>query len=292
MPLDDRLRTGLTRIADEVDPDVERGINRVLSTQPRSPLRRVGTVLAFAAAAGLGIAVVGLGAMSVLNRVGANPSPTASAEASSVSCRGGSCLGELKPGVGRSREFIPPIGYVIPPDSPVVWDNPEDLPGTFTLHPEGPKTDAIFFFRDVRVITPGCESDFDDSVGNTADEIAAWMTANKGLTTTDVRTVAIGGLLGRQLDIAASGTYDTVCPGNEGDTYPAGLPLLPLFAGAGSGDLTWFVGGDEKIRLYLLDMPGGGNLVIGVDAIKGDFDSLLEICQPVIDSITFDSDYY
>jgi hypothetical protein len=290
MPLDDRLRTGLRRIADEVDPDVERGMNRVLSTQPR-PLRRVGTVLAFAAAAGLGIAVVGVGATSLMNRIGTNPSPTASAEASSVSCRGGSCLGELKPGVGTSREFIPPIGYVIPADSPVVWDNPEDLPGTFTLHPEGPKTDAIFFFRDVRVLTPGCNPDFDDSVGNTSDDIAEWMTPNEGLTITENRTVVIGGLLGRQLDIGASGTYDTVCP-NDRDTYPAGLPILPLFGGAGSGDLTWFVGGDEKIRLYLLDMPGGGNLVIGVDAIGGDFDSLLEICQPVIDNLTFDSDYY
>ena len=93
------------------------------------------------------------------------------------------------------------------------------------------------------------------------------------------------------MDIAASGTYTTVCPNDRG-TYPEGLPILPLFAGAGSGDLTWFVAGDERMRLYLLDMPGGGNIVISIDAIGGDFETLLEVTEPVIDSITFDEDYY
>ncbi len=132
---------------------------------------------------------------------------------------------------------------------------------------------------------------FDDTLGNTAAEIAAWMTANPGITSTPAEPVTISGLRGVLLDISASGTYTTVCPKDQ-LTYPDELPILPLFAGAGSGDLTWFIGGDERIRLYLLDMPGGGNLVIGVDAIGGDFDALLEVCQPVIDSITFDEDYY
>jgi hypothetical protein len=292
MPLDDRLRTGLREIADEIDPDVERGFNRALATGPPSPVRRATTVLAYVAAVGLGVAVVGVGATSMLNRTGTNPSPTTTAETSSASCPGGSCRGELEPGVGRSREFIPPIDYVIPADSPVAWDNPEDLPGTFTLHPAGPETDAIFFFRDVRVTTPGCDTQFDETVGNGAAEIAAWMVANPNLTSTAPETVAVGGLTGVQLDIGASGAYTTVCPGAEGDTYPAGLPLVPLFEGAGSGDLVWRVGGDEQMRLYLLDMPGGGNLVISVDAIASDFETLLEVCQPVIDSINFDPDYY
>ena len=94
-----------------------------------------------------------------------------------------------------------------------------------------------------------------------------------------------------QLDIAASGTYTTTCP-NDNRTYPDGLPILPLFAGAGSGDLTWFIGGDERIRLYLLDMPGGGNVVIGIDAIHTDFETLLETTQRVLNSITFDPGYF
>jgi hypothetical protein len=194
--------------------------------------------------------------------------------------------------VGHSREFIPPIRYVIPADTAVVWDNPEDLPGTFTLHPDGPTTDAIFFFRDVRVLTAICDPHFDEDVGNAAADIAAWIVANPNLTATTPESVAVGGLEGVLVDISASGAYTTDCGDDPGGIYPSGLPIVPLFAGAGSGDLTWFIGGPERMRLYLLDMPGGGNLVISIDAIAGDFDALLEVSQPIIDSIGFDRRFY
>ena len=301
MPLDDRLREGLREIANEVEPDVERAMALALAARPRGPIRRAGIVFAYVAVVGLAIVAVGLATSSVLDRdrVGTSSSPSAEAgsavpSASANRCpypHGGNCVGALGPGPHRSLEFIPPINYRIPDDPAVAWDNPEDLPGTFTLHPAGPDTDAIFLFRDVRVLTEGCDPRLDESVGNTAAEIAAWMTANPGITSTPVEPARLGGLRGVLLDIAASGTYTTVCPNDRG-TYPEGLPMLPLFAGAGSGDLTWFVAGDERMRLYLLDMPGGGNIVISIDAIGGDFQTLLEVTQPVIDSITFDEDYY
>jgi len=297
MPIDDRLRDGLRRIADEVDPDLERGFERATSARAPSPVRRAGTALAYAGAALLGIAVIGLGASSLVDRFGTSPTPGGSVESASPSANVCSdpqlptCAGPLEPGAHRSELFIPPIGYYIPLDSPVAWDNPEDRPGTFTLHPAGPDTDAIFFFRDVRVLTEVCNPVFDVAVGNTAAEIAAWMEGNPGLITTAVLPATQGGLRGVVLDIAASGTYTTVCPNDRGP-YPEGLPILPLFAGAGSGDLTWFVGGDERIRLYLLDMPGGGNVVIGIDAINTDFETLLEVTQRVLDGITFDRNYY
>ena len=297
MPLDDRLRSGLRRIAEEVDPDLERGFQRATSARPPSPIRRAGRVVAFAAAAGLGIAVIGLGASSLVDRFGAEPSPSGSAETSAPPANACSdpelptCAGPLEPGAHRSRLFIPPIDYIIPLDSPVAWDNPEDRPGTFTLHPAGPDTDAIFFFRDVRVLTGECNPMFNEGVGNTAHEIADWMEANPGLIVNNRQPATHGGLRGVLLDVSASGTYTTLCP-EESRGYPAGVPIVPLFAGAGSGELTWYVGGDEQMRLYLLDMPGGGNLVISIDAMTGDFETLLEVTQRVLGGITFDEAYY
>jgi hypothetical protein len=301
MPPDDRLREGLQAIANEVEPDVERAMARALAARPRGPIRRAGTLFAYVAAVGLAIVAVGLATSSLLDRdrVGSSSPPSADAgsadpTASANRCprpEGGSCVGGVGPGQHRSLEFIPPLDYRIPDDATVAWDNPEDLPGTFTLHPAGPVTDAIFVFRDVRVLTEGCDPHLDESVGNTAAEIAAWITANSGITSTPVEPATLGGLRGVLLDIAASGTYTTVCPNDEA-TYPGGTPILPLFAGAGSGNLTWFIGGDERMRLYLLDMPGGGNIVISIDTIGGDFEALLEVSQPVLDSIIFDESYY
>jgi hypothetical protein len=297
MPLDDRLNSGLRRIAGEVDPDVEGGLQRVTAARPPSPARRAGALLAYAAAALLGIAVISFGASAVGNPFGASPTPGGSGEPASPASTACSdpavptCAGPLEPGAHRSSLFIPPIDYVIPPDSPVAWDNPEDRPGVFRLHPAGPKSDAIDFFRDVRVFTEGCHPQFDDTVGNTAADIAAWMQGNPALTVTNTRAVIQGGLWGVQLDLAASGSYTTVCP-NSGEPYAEGLPIVPLFGGAGSGDLAWFVGGEERLRFYLLDLPGGGNLVISIDAIGGDFETLIETTQPVLNSVTFDESYY
>lgn len=297
MPIDDRLRDGLRRIADEVDPDVEGGFQRATSARPPSATRRAGVVLAYGAAALLAIALIGVGGSSLLDRFGASPAPGGSVESAAPSAGPcgdpplPSCVVQLGPGRHQSQNFIPPIDFYIPADSGVAWDSPEDLPGTFTIHPAGPTTDAIFFFRDVRVFTEGCDLQFDETVGNTAADIADWMQANPGLIVTNVQPVAQGGLWGVQLDLAASGAYTTVCP-KDRDTYPEELPILPLFGGAGSGDLHWFIGGDERIRLYLLDMPGGGNLVVGIDAIHTDFETLIETTQRVVNSVTFDEAYY
>ena len=201
------------------------------------------------------------------------------------------CAGRLEPGRHRSAQFIPPLDYRIPAEPPIVWDNPEDAPGNFTLHPAGPETDAIFLFRDVRVLTEGCSPHMDPEVGSKASEIVAWMAANPGLVATEPQPVTVGGLRGLQLDLAASGSYTTVCARDQ-KVYPLGLPILPLLVGAGSGNVSWYVGGDERLRLFVLDLPGGGNLLISVDAIAGDFETLVEISQPVIYSITFDENYY
>jgi len=85
MPIDDRLRDGLRRIADEVDPDVERGFQRATSARAPSPVRRAGTVLAYAAAAVLGMAVIGVGASLLVDRFGMSPTPGGSVESASPS---------------------------------------------------------------------------------------------------------------------------------------------------------------------------------------------------------------
>ena len=196
MPLDDRLREGLREIANEVEPDVEHAMAITLASRQRGPIRRAGMLVAYVAVVGLAFVAVGLATSSLLNRdgVGSGSSPSAEAgsavpSASANRCpnpQGGNCVGALGPGLHRSVEFIPPLNYRIPDDAAVAWDNPEDLPGTFTLHPAGPDTDAIFLFRDVRVLTEGCDPRLDESVGNSAAEIAAWMTANPGITSTPV----------------------------------------------------------------------------------------------------------
>jgi hypothetical protein len=69
---------------------------------------------------------------------------------------------------------------------------------------------------------------------------------------------------------------------------------VPLFWGsdADSG-LEWSVGPGAKSRFYILSMPGGGNILIDIAAYPdSEFDALREAAIPVIESITFDPNYY
>jgi len=293
MPNDRRLRDGLREMTRDVEPDVEQHLMQALERgRPATLVRRATVVLAYAAAILVAVAIVPA-ALSLIGRgdVGSgSPSPQASVVPSPACPNedGGDCVGPLTPGAHRSISFIPPIDFVVPEG----WDNPEDLPGTYTLHPNGPLTDAIFLFRDVAVLRQQCDPPLDPAVGNRAIDIADWTSANPNLVVTRRLPAFIGGLSGIQLDLAASGAYTTVCAGQDTQTYPEGTPLVPLFAGAGSGNLVWFIGGTEQMRLYLLDLPGGGNLTISVDAIRSSYDALLERSAPVIDSLVFDPVYY
>jgi hypothetical protein len=69
------------------------------------------------------------------------------------------------------------------------------------------------------------------------------------------------------------------------------MPAVPLIQD-GSRSALWHIWGTERIRLYLLDLPGGGNVVVAVDALDTDSAALFDLCEPVIRSIRFDPAYY
>jgi len=303
MPIDDRLRTGTHRLAADVEPDVEGRLDAVAGGARPRPGPRAAMLVAYAAVIVLAVIVVPIGLRLMIGAptVGSNPSAQPS---TSRACgplpvgipggSGGTCLGSVDPGAHRSSSFIPSFDYTIPATTPVAWDNPQDLPGAFALHPAGSRAwNGIFLFRDVAALQQQCDVSQDPGVGNSAQELADWMEANPGLVTTNRRPWSAGGLSGVVLDLAVSGTYTTVCPDmSPNDAYPAGMPLVPLFEGTGSADVIWWIGGAEQIRLYLLDAPAGGNVVIGVDAIDTDFLTLIEVSDPVVQSIYFDMGSY
>jgi hypothetical protein len=165
------------------------------------------------------------------------------------------------------------------------------MPGQFAHAAGTPGDDGIFLFRDVAALEQQCTVLKDTTVGTSASELADWMEANPSLIVSNQHRTSLGGLNGTTLDLAVSGAYTTVCPDLHRTPDPLGLPLVPLIQDV-SRFGNWWIGGAERIRLYLLDLPGGGNVVVGVDAINTDFARLLELCEPVIRTIQFDPDYY
>ncbi len=66
-----------------------------------------------------------------------------------------------------------------------------------------------------------------------------------------------------------------------------GLPTVPLFVDP-AGGLRWVVAGSERLRLSLLDVPGGGTVVVDIDAFDGSLmEGLLPVAAPIVGSFSF-----
>ncbi len=301
MPLDDRLRQGLEHLASDVDPDVDARLDDVRDRGAAPRFGALPTVAAVAVVVLLAVLVAPIG-LGLLTGDGQGvqseaplPTPTCPPPPAGVLPEPpGDCLGPLEPGGSyRSGAFIPPLDYTIPVDALVEWANAGDVPGIFSLNPSGGAGwNAVFLFRDIAPVRAQCDIEVDDAVEPTAAGMADWLEANPAMIASGRESAHIGGLDGIRLDLAVSGSYTEICLEEPPQPYEPGTPLVPLFTGIGSSDVTWWIGGEERIRLYLLDLPGGGTVTISIDAITTDFEELVELSTPVIETFVFDDDYY
>jgi hypothetical protein len=130
-----------------------------------------------------------------------------------------------------------------------------------------------------------CDENGEPGVGRTADQLARWIAGLPGVQATEPRPATVGGWSGFVLDIKLAATWTKTCPFAE-------EPVVPLTQ---TGDPAQFhptgmflaKGGSN--RLYLLDAPGGGNLVIDVIDIPGgiSLQQYLPAVRPVLDSMRF-----
>jgi hypothetical protein len=96
------------------------------------------------------------------------------------------------------------------------------------------------------------------------------------------RLVTVGGLRGTEIDLQIATGWTPSCP------FANGLPTVPLFVGA--DQLRWVIAGSEQLRLTLLDVPGGGTVVVDIDAFDGSLMAgLLDQATPIVNSFVFGS---
>jgi hypothetical protein len=132
------------------------------------------------------------------------------------------------------------------------------------------------------VMAADCSFGPEDGAGTTADGIASALGDRDGLVVAAQADAEVGGLSGVQLDFAAAadGTGAT-CD----STY---VPLLGAFAS--NGDWLFIgAGSGETNRLVILDVPGGGNIVIWVYANEPEsVDDYLDAAAEVMSGLEFD----
>ncbi len=185
----------------------------------------------------------------------------------------------LPAGAYTSRAFQPAVTFTLPPG----WTNPSDAADYFALQPAGSDATGIHLFRDPQAASQdaSCPTAAEAGIGTLSSELTAWIRGLPGLEVSNPRIVTVGGLRGVELDVNIAAGWTASC------SFANGLPTVPLFVDP-AGGLRWVVAGSERLRLSLLDVPGGGTVVVDIDAFDGSLmEELLPAAAPIVGSFSF-----
>jgi hypothetical protein len=250
--LDVWLEDGPLAVADRVIDDTARRIAR----QPQRPAWRLrsgryfhvitATKMAAGLAAVLVIAVIGIALILRPSGSKVGASSTTAAPTPSAAFPSGYPISPLLPAGNHATKFFTPRFTFTTPEG---WINDSDSPDVYTLFPDTPANRAEFArtgdtAQGIAVASQlarpyfVCES-WEDNRGATAAAMAAKVASNPALLAT-VTDVAIGGLMGKQVDVRLNPNWTQSCSGD-----PPGTDL----SGA-------------RGRGFFLDRPGSPVLVI------------------------------
>jgi len=185
----------------------------------------------------------------------------------------------LPAGTYTSLAFTPAVTYTVPDG----WEKVTDSAAYFQVRPYGSEVAGLHLFSSplAALQDAACTSAPDLTVGKTSSELVAWIRARPGLVVSNPAMTTVGGLPGVSIDIGIKDGWAESCP------FAGGNPTVPLFNGGDAG-YHWIVVGNERLRLYLLDLPGGGTVVVDIDAFDGTLiDQLIGQALPIVKSMTF-----
>ncbi len=185
----------------------------------------------------------------------------------------------LPAGSHTSAAFQPAVTFTVPDG----WELATDSPTYLQLRPLGSEVVGIHLFRDAVAASQdaSCPSIAEPGVGAGSTELVAWMRGLKGLVVSTPAMVTVGGLRGVAVDVGIAAGWTESC------SFANGLPTVPLLVGK-ANDLRWVMAGNERLRMYLLDVPAGGTVIVDVDAFDGTLiDSLLGGAAPIVKSFQF-----
>lgn len=214
-----------------------------------------------AAAAGLALVVAACN--------GASPSPTGPRA--------------LEAGTYRSGTFKPQVTYTLPAG----WWLAADTPDYLGLQPVSSDLIGIHFFRDPLPASQdqSCPVEPEPGVGGAALALVNWFRSLPGFVSSNPKPVSVDGLQGIEIDLAIADDWTPSCP------FANGLPTVPLFVGRASDSFRWVIAGSERLRLLLFDLPGGGTLIVDIDAYDGALmETLLTMATPIVASLAVSTD--
>lgn len=217
----------------------------------------------FASAARAVVVALLVAGCGILPGTGATPSPSGPPP--------------LPAGAHTSTAFKPALTYTVPAG----WTNSADDPSYFELMPVLDQNNGIHIFRDWQPLSQASDCPFtrQAGVGSSALELVTWIRSLKGLSVTQPQMVTVAGIPATSIDLHIAQGWTASCP------FANGLPTVPLLIDPAT-TLHWVIADRETLRLYLLDVPGQGTVIVDLDSFDGDgFQALLANAAPIVRSL-------
>jgi hypothetical protein len=210
------------------------------------------------------------------------------------------CLGEVEPGTYASQYFDPVastseewrasfgrLSYTVPDG----WANNDDWPSMYGLmraasyaaggvnQGEVAPDTITLLARPSAASLANCAEDPEPGVGTDSEALASWIRTHPGLTVTEGADLVIDGIQAAVLDVAVRDEWSETCD------LETPFTAAPVFV----GDYHWAVAKGDRMRVVLLDLPGGTTVAITVDPEDpATFEGLVAETLPIIESFDFE----
>lgn len=185
----------------------------------------------------------------------------------------------LPAGSHTTNAFQPATTYTVGTG----WAVLADAATYFNLAPIADTENGLHMFRNPSALSQAvdCPASPQAGVGTSSVALVAWIRSLKGLTVSQPALATISGYPATSIDVSIAPGWTQSCP------FAGGLPAVQLFYG-GDNSLRWVVFNNEKLRLYFVDLPNAGTVVVDLDSFNGDgFATLLTNAAPIVKSLTF-----
>jgi len=174
---------------------------------------------------------------------------------------------------GRTHQFEVPFTYTVP--SSWTYSGEGDVYLSMDM-PAAPGGDFLVL-SSVVAARSDCSVRPEEGVGTSSDAIMEWLSTHPALDATTPQPITLGGATGSWVDVRLAADWHKNCP--------KGLGLL---TGHPDGPQSDSIYGDERMRLYVLDLPAGNNVAIMVDTpIASEFQDVIDEAAPVVESFDF-----
>jgi hypothetical protein len=173
---------------------------------------------------------------------------------------------------GGSDTFKAPFSYTLPPGWTI-----EDGARYFKFDMADTPGAHFYVLSSVVAAKSDCSNRPKRGVGTSSDAMTSWLSTHPALDATTPRPVTLGAAMGSYVDVQLAADWNMTCPNG-----------LALVTRAPDGPQGWGIGTQEKIRFYVLDLPGGDTVTVVVEApFASAFQDVIDQAAPVVESFNF-----